>query len=81
VLKVKLGTFCQFIVVHFDLISNIHLCRYASRTLKNEIFDMVLSYKSGRAGLGVKFVKIFRANFEPTYKNFCNIKSNDFFLS
>ena len=42
---------------------------------------MVLSCKSGRAGLGVKFVKIFRANFEPTYKTFYNIKSNNFFLS
>ena len=31
---------------------------------------MVPSYKFGRAGLGVKFVKIFRADFEPTYKTF-----------
>jgi len=30
VLMVKLGTFCQFTVVHFDLISNIFSCRYAS---------------------------------------------------
>jgi len=42
---------------------------------------MVLSYKSGQAGLGVKFVKIFRANFVPTYKTFYNIKINNFFLS
>jgi len=27
VLKVKLGTFCQFTVVHFDLISNVFFCR------------------------------------------------------
>jgi len=30
VLKVNLGNFCQFTVVHFDLISNIFACRYAS---------------------------------------------------
>jgi len=33
-------------------------------------FHMVQSYKSGRAGSGLKFVKIFRANFGPPYKAF-----------
>ena len=37
VLKVKLGTFCQFTVVHFDLISNIILCCYASRALRMKL--------------------------------------------
>ena len=30
----ELGTFCQFPVVHIDLISNIFLRRYASLTLR-----------------------------------------------
>ena len=34
-----------------------------------------------RAGLGLKFVKMFRANFGPAYKTVYNIKSNNFVLS
>ena len=58
VLKVKHGTFFQITIVHFDLISNIFLCRYASRTLwmKSLTWCRVIS----RALLGVRFVKIFR---------------------
>jgi len=68
VLKVKLGTFCQFTVVHFDLISNIFLCRYASRTPRMKVLTWcrVIS----RAWLGLKFVKICRVNFGPAYKTF-----------
>jgi len=86
VLKTKLGTFCQFTVVHFDLISNIFLCRCASRTLRMQLLTWcrVISlaglFGSGRTGLGLEFVKIFRANFGPAYKTFYNIKSNDFFF-
>jgi len=35
---------------------------------------------SGRTGLGLEFVKIFRSNFGPAYETFYNIKSNDFFF-
>jgi len=36
---VKIGRllFCQFTVVHFDLISNIFSCRHASRTLRMKL--------------------------------------------
>jgi len=49
--------FCQFTVVHFDLISNVFLCRYASRTIRMKLFTWcrVIS-QAGR-----KFVKIFQA--------------------
>ena len=68
--------------MHVDLISNIFLGRYASRTVKNETFDMVQSYKSSRdfrvgPGSGLSLSKYFGS----AYKTFCNIKSNDFFLS
>jgi len=33
-----------------------------------------------RARFGLKFVKIFRDDFEPTYKTFYDIQSNDFFF-
>jgi len=48
VLKVKLGTFCQFMVTHFDLISNIFLCRYASGTLRMKLLTWC-RVKSGQA--------------------------------
>ena len=60
---------CQFTVVHFDLISNIFLCRYASRTLRIKILTWCRVVS--RAGLGLKFVKIFRAciqNFSITFR-------------
>jgi len=82
--KVKLGTFCQFTVVHFDLISNIFLCRYTSRTLRMKLLTWcrVISraelFGSDRAGLGLKFVKMFQACIQNF---FYNIKSNDFFHS
>ena len=49
---------CQFTVVHFNLISNIFLCRYESRNLRMKLLTWcrVIS----RSGLGLKFVKIFR---------------------
>ena len=76
--------FCRFTVVHFDLISNIFLCGYASRPPRMKLLTWCKqSYKSGkafRAGLGLKFFKIFRANIRPGYKTFYNIKSNGFFF-
>jgi len=44
------------------------------------------SCKSGRAfrvgpGFGLKFVKMFRADFGPAYKTFYDIQGNKFFLS
>ena len=30
---------------------------------------------------GLKFVKMFRAHFEPAYKTFNNVQSCDFFVS
>ena len=60
---------CQFIVVHFDLISNIFLCRYASRTLRIKILTWCRVVSRSR--LGLKFVKIFRAciqNFSITLR-------------
>jgi len=68
--------------VHFDLIPNISLCRYASRTLRMKLLTWCrvinLAGFSGRAGLGLKFVKIFRACIQNF---FITLKSNDFFLS
>jgi len=67
--------FCQFTIVHFDLISNIFvsLCKY-SRTLRMKPLTRcrVVSQAglSDRAGLGLKFVKIFQADFRPAYKTF-----------
>jgi len=55
----NLVLFCQFTVVHFALISNTFLCRYASRTLRMKLLTRcrVIS----RAGIRLRFVKIFRA--------------------
>jgi len=39
VLKVKLGTFLPIHLVHFDLISNIFLCRYASSDSVTRVND------------------------------------------
>ena len=64
---INLILFCQFTVVHFDLISNIFLCGYASRTLRMKLLTWcrVISlagfFGSGWAGLVCKFVKIFQA--------------------
>ena len=78
VFKVKRGTFLPIHrYVHFDLISNIFLCRDASITLRIKL----LTWCGVISLAGLKFVKIFRANFEPSYKTFYNITSNDFFLS
>jgi len=52
--------------VHFDLISNIFLFRYGSRTLRMKILTWCRVIR--RARLGLKFVKICRANFGPAYK-------------
>ena len=30
---------------------------------------------------GLKFVKMFQADFEPAYKTFNNVQSSDYFLS
>ena len=59
--------------MHFDLISNIFLCLYANRTLKVKrlIWCRVITL----AGLGLKFVKIFRACIQNVF-----ISSNGFFL-
>jgi len=63
----NLVLFCQFTVVHFDLISNIFLCRYASKSLRMKLLAWcrVTVYVwpgfSGRVGLGLKFVSIFPA--------------------
>ena len=81
VLKVKLGTFCQFTVVHFHLISNIFLCRYASRTLRMKLLTWcrVMSGRAFRVGRGSGLS--LSKYFGPAYKTFYNIKSNDFLLS
>ena len=65
--KVKRGTFLPIHrYVHFDLISNIFLCRDASITLRIKL----LTWCGVISLAGLKFVKIFRANFEPSYKTF-----------
>ena len=70
--------------MHFDLISNIFLRRFASTVelLKWNFWHgaelQVWPGFSGRAGLGLKFVKIFQACIK---KLFYNNKSNDFFFS
>jgi len=75
--------FCQFTVVHFDFISNIFLCRYASRTLRMKLLTWcsVISlaglFASGRAGLGFRFVKIFRAY---TQNFFITLRATTFFF-
>jgi len=62
VLKVKLRNFFQFTIVNFDLISNIFLCRYASRTLRVKLLtwctavSLAALFGSGQAGVGLKFV-------------------------
>jgi len=67
-----MSLFCQFIVVHFDLISNIFLCRYASKTLRMKLFtwcrviSLAALFGSGRAGLRLKLSKYFG----PAYKTF-----------
>ena len=46
-MQVKLGIFCQFTVVQFDLcsISNIFSCPYANITLRMELLTLISSIK------------------------------------
>jgi len=86
VLKEKLGTFCQFMVTHFDLISNIFLFRYASRTVRMKLLTWcrVKSGEGFRVGSGrarVSLSQYFGLISSLHTKLFYNIKSNDFFLS
>jgi len=75
--------FCRFTVVHFDLISNIFFCRYASRTLRMKLLTWcrVISRArllgSGRAGRGHNFVKIFRVCIQNFFYNIRS-RPNDF---
>ena len=71
--EVKLDTFCQFSIVHFHLISNIFLCRYASITPRMKVLTWC-RVMSGRAfrvgpGSGLSLSKYFG----PAYKKFYNI--------
>ena len=81
VLKVKLATFCQFIVVHFDLISNILLCRYASRTLKMKLLTWCWVISLAGPGSELSLSKYFGPISSLHTKLFYNIKRNAFFLS
>jgi len=76
----NLVLFCQFTVVHFDLISNIFLCRYASRTLRMKLLTWcrVIS-RAGLFGSGLSLSKYFWPFSGLHTKRFYNIKSNDFF--
>ena len=57
-----MSRFCHFIVVHIYLISNIFLCRYASKTLRMKllawcrVISLAALCGSGRTGLELKFV-------------------------
>ena len=77
VLKVNLVLFCQFTVVHFDLISSIFFCRYASRTLKMQLLTWCKVISRGRlvgSGSGLSLSKYFEpisglhANFFMTLR-------------
>jgi len=59
---------CQFTVVHFDLISNIFLCHYASTTLRVKLLTWCRVITL--AELGLKFVKIFRACIQNIFITF-----------
>ena len=75
----NLVLFCQFTVVHFDLMSTILLCRYASRTLRMKLLTWcrVISlaglFGSGRARVVCQIISGLHT------KLFHNIRSNDFF--
>jgi len=61
--------------VHFDLISNIFLCRYANRTIK--VKRLTWCRVITLAGLGLKFVKIFRACIQNV---FITLRVTNFFF-
>ena len=67
--------------MHFDLISNMFLCRYASRTLRMKLLTWC-RVMSGRAGLGsgVRSSAYFESISGLHTKLFYDIKSNDFFF-
>ena len=82
-LRWNLVLFCHCTVVHFDLISNTFLCRYASRTLRMKLLTWC-RVMSGRAfrvgpGSGLSLSKYFGPISGLHTKLFYNIKSNDFF--
>ena len=73
---------CQFTVVHFALISNIFLCRYACRTLRMKLLTwcrVISRVGLFGSGSGLSFSKYFGPISSLHTRRFYNIKRNDFF--